>query len=155
ESGSPAWQAGIRSGMVITRIDDNKHPTFEDLRIATGLSNKNEEISLVLKPHTGKGPALDVQIEPRRDRNDVAPVIGVAPPHRLVLLPPELEKVLKSPVAPDSAASSARSLPLKPGDLVVAATEPGKTGLTSLPSERAAQFQELSRRLVALQGQPL
>jgi regulator of sigma E protease len=79
------------------------------------------------------------------------PVIGVAPPDSLKLLPSMYSKYHTIPARFNSAAAAARVIPLEAGDVVVAATDPDdKTKVTDLPNEPAANAMELSRRMQQL-----
>ncbi|MFN6054038.1 MAG: hypothetical protein ACK47R_24675, partial [Planctomycetia bacterium] len=83
-----------------------------------------------------------VLLEPRRDKNDIVPMIGVAPPPRAVLAPlpnPDTGEVKQSlrwisPFVKNSAAARARAFPVTPGEVVTGITD--KDGqVTQIPSD--------------------
>jgi regulator of sigma E protease len=160
DPGSPAWMAGARSGDVITQIGDDKQPDFETLKFKVMLSSAGQKIPFVFKA-PGNSVPLTVDLTPRRDENDPNPVIGVAPPDKLELLPPKYKKMVPYVVRPGSAAAAARPLGLKPGDVVVATTDPENPEQTKPLAndlERGGStfdYGELARRVQKLASKPL
>lgn len=154
DAGSPAWQAGVRTGSTITRIGSNRHPSFDDLRVAVALSDKGEIVAFVFDPRDGNGSRREIDLEPRRDANDVVPIVGIAPPDQLKLYPRSPGMVRELPVLRESPAAAARVLDLKPNDTLIASSEAGKEGLTPLTGDRKARLDELCRRLMTLKGEP-
>jgi membrane-associated protease RseP (regulator of RpoE activity) len=176
DPGSPAWEAGVRPGWTITHIDGRAKPYFDDMRYAVALSRGGRAIPFTFR--TPDGRTVDLSIEPRKDENDSMPVVGVATPGRLRLVPAaRYAKQREAPVLYDSPAAFARALDLAPGDVVVASTDPdaprepsklqgrnvegeriGKRELTPLPSPPAGSTFDaltLCRRMRKLRGEPM
>jgi len=141
DAGSPAWQAGVRSGSTIVDINGTINPTFDDLRLAVALSGHGTKIPFELATR-GDTKTQRVLLEPRRDKNDIVPMIGVAPPPRAVLAPlpnPDTGEVKQnlrwiSPFVKNSAAAKARAFPVTPGEVVTGITD--KDGqVTQIPCD--------------------
>ncbi len=160
EAGGPAWQAGVRTGDRILKVDDIKHPNFEDLRVAVMLSDRGQQI-----PFEFDAPGHDprkVDIEPRKLKGESRPVIGLNPPMELKLPAKRDLDATTGPVLRDSAAAAARALDLKPGDTLLAATESHQPGpdeaaqvaaLSDLDQHDPAA--DLAQRLLVLAGKPV
>jgi membrane-associated protease RseP (regulator of RpoE activity) len=154
DPGSPAWNNGVRSGMVIANLDNTPNPSFNDLRVAVVLSGPGERIPFLFQ--TPGGPELKVDLLPRRDESDLNPVIGVSASNQLKLPEDPRRATAIRPVVADSAAAAARPLGLKPGARVLATTDPDHPDqLLDLPQDLAGRYQELARRLKRLEGQKL
>jgi regulator of sigma E protease len=149
DPGSPAWVSGLRPGDVITRIGDDPHPDYESLLFTVMVSRPDEKISFVTQAPGGAAPRT-VDLVPRKDENDPKPVIGVLPADKLELTPPKYKKLVPFVVRPGSPAAAARPLGLRPGDVVLATTDPDHPDqLKDLPPD------PLSRRLLRLAGKPM
>src|SRR5262245_1440624 len=83
DMGSPAWRVGVRSGVIIDRIGNVEHPFFNDLQVQVMSSVHGQELKLVY--HLPGKKEVAVTVEPRRDKDDNRPVIGVAPPRQTKL----------------------------------------------------------------------
>ena len=154
EPGSPAWRAGVRQGMSITRVGDNTRPMFDDLKVTVATSREGARIPFVFQPRPGEGDTLSVDLTPRREEDDPSPIIGIRPPLRLQLAKARYRPKGLPVVSRQSAAEAARPVNLRPGDLVVGATDPDKSGeVTPLPGDDPVG--ELSRRMRKLIGKPL
>lgn len=160
DNASPAWQAGVKSGSQITRIGNKQNPFFDNLRTQVALSSKGQEIDFVFAPlHGDKTPGAPVKIEPRKEATDNFPVIGIAPPDRLVFPPQRYFSGTDrpAPVVENSPAGAARIIPLQEGDLVIGATDPAKEfQLTPIAHDRAKKSfdsQELCQRMMGLENQ--
>jgi regulator of sigma E protease len=151
EPASPAWTAGVRSGSVIAQVGSVHNPSFDALKGNVAISRQGRQIPFVFIPHLGEGERFEVGLEPRRDANDQLPVIGVAPPLRTRLWPEKLRKEREIPALYSSAAAAARAIPLRPGDVVIAATDPDRgSEVTELKNDKEARtfdVAELCRRL--------
>jgi membrane-associated protease RseP (regulator of RpoE activity) len=157
EPASPAWNHGVRTGQVIEHIGDVARPQFKDLRFEVMLSHEGQKLRMdVASPGSEEQPRSFL-ITPRRDANDPNPVIGIAPPSTPQLatkrhLPRNVPPVYGS-------ARAARELDLKPGDVVVAASDPeNPEHLTSLREKVGGDrtdFDELCRRFLDLTGKPV
>ena len=112
EAGSPAWQAGVPSGAVFTRIGSTTDPTFEDLHASVALTWWEAAVSMQYL--TRDGQRVEVSIRPRRDANDTQPVIGVSPPSKLVLPPKKYLDDYDRPARRGSPADVARVMDLRP-----------------------------------------
>src|SRR5262249_8454804 len=78
-------------------------------------------------------------------------MIGVSPQQKLELLGPELKKYYPQPVLRNSAAAAARLSDLKPGDQVLATTDPDDTA----KMKPVKDLRELGERLRALAGEKM
>ncbi len=164
DSGSPAWQAGVKTGAAITQLGEVKNPTFDDLRLAVALSGHNTTIPFVFQNRNG-GPKLEVALEPRRDKNDMVPMIGVAPPPRAVLAPLPQKDTNKvkpnllwiTPFTKNSPASMARVLPLEKGSIIMGISNPKGEGYVSIDHDlKMGSFdaQEFAKVLLEHEGKP-
>jgi membrane-associated protease RseP (regulator of RpoE activity) len=152
EPGSPSWDYGVRSAMVIRSLDGTPDPSFNDLRVAVVLSSAGERIPFTFQMPGGSELKLDLL--PRRDESDLNPVIGVSASEQLKLYPDPGRKTAILPVVAGSAAAAARPLGLRPGDVVVASTDPDHAGeIRDLPADGDQRYRELARRLKRLVGQ--
>jgi regulator of sigma E protease len=155
DAGSPVWEHGIRSGTVITSLGGIRHPYFDDLRKKVMLSQPGQTIPFTFE--TPGGSREEVDLLPRRNANDAAPIVGLAPPSRLRLPEKPRRPLPVGPVQRDSAAAAARPLPLEPGEVVVASTDPDHPDrlapLAHDLSTRTWDSAELARRLTRLAGQ--
>jgi regulator of sigma E protease len=156
-SGGAAWRAGLPTGSVITQIGDIKHPYFEDLLFAVVLSKKDQKIPFEYQ--LPGEPPRTVEIEPRREKDEIRPVIGVSPPSLLTLLKKPMDDVPL--VKRDSAAAHANP-PFEYGDAIVGTSDPDHPGqVTPLPTDSRDPDQAhpdyfaFRQRLERLAGQPM
>ncbi len=154
ESGSPAWKKGLRSGDSIERIGGDKHPYFTDMMFTVMTSRKGQALDFAYAryPLSGGKEEFETTIEPRRDKDDIRPVIGVSPARELKLFSHRFMKYSDRPVALDSPAAHA-----EPGfefdDVIIGTTDPAHpdqvTELRDDPrapgSDRKDYFQFLDR----------
>ncbi len=127
DAGSPAWKAGIPTGALFTEIGKTKKPNFETLRENVALDSWwTGFVHTVYQ--TLDGQTHEVDLRPRRDANDSQPVIGVSPPSKLQV--PTQKDLAEYGLAAryGSAAAAARVVDLRPGDVVVRASDPTKEG---------------------------
>jgi regulator of sigma E protease len=176
ETASPAWQKGITKSAVLVQVGGrvatpNRPLSFDnDLRRFVMVSNPGEKFKLVYELYepighpNAKPKRYEIEIAPRKDADDMQPVIGLRHAECLRLeksglLPTEF----KNPVRPGSAAAAAREpLPLKPGDRVTATSDPDKPDQMRPLSEngdgpdadRKRDF-ELAQRYLAFAGKPM
>ncbi|HMC88762.1 MAG TPA: site-2 protease family protein, partial [Gemmataceae bacterium] len=153
--GTPAWVKGIPSGAVIDRIGNTESPYFDDLKYEVSLSGKDEYLTLVYHVPGEKGER-EIRIKPRREKDDLYPVIGITPAFEPELLPKTVRKAMRIPVVRQSAA--ARALPAFDfGDKIVATTDPAHPAqLTPLPADDpVTAMTEFQRRLKLLAGKPM
>jgi regulator of sigma E protease len=163
DSGGPAWQKGIPTGAVIVRIGNRETSYWEDIIYHVRLSSKGEKLKLVYQL-PGHEPET-TEIEPRRDKSDVAPVIGIGSTPSLTLLHKNGKSVPS--VHRDSPAAKAGP-PFEPGDTIVGTTDPDASGISydpnrvkPLPSDPRRpdhpqpDYFEFRRRLELLIGKPI
>jgi regulator of sigma E protease len=122
DSGSPAFRKGIPTGAEILQIGEVPHPYFEELMVRVMATTKGE--SLLLKYQVPGQAEHAVEIEPRLNKDDLRPLLGIGPAHRLELLPKRYAgKAFDGPVFPGTAA--ARATPAFAfGDRIIAMTDP-------------------------------
>ncbi|HJT76027.1 MAG TPA: site-2 protease family protein, partial [Gemmataceae bacterium] len=179
--GNPAWQKGIPSGSVLTRVGGSAATAsqplyFSDLQAAVLDSTKGQQIPIGFDEYVlvaGSPPGSpryevkkrEVEVEPRKEDRDPAPLIGVWFPSIVqVATKDAVPGDRPIPYLKDSPAAAARkAFPWKPGDVVLATTDPEHPGqLADLPplktgdpdSEQDHTF-VLARRWQALAGQPM
>jgi regulator of sigma E protease len=173
EPGGRAWEKGVPSGAVMTRVGSRvaspgRPIYFTDLLSVVVGSAWGEKIPFAYDVFPAGEPSArpehhEVDIEPRKDATDERPVIGVLPAKSVELWPPQSSRVRPFPARAGSAASAARrAFPWHEGDVVVAATDPDHPDtLTELPRPggdadgRRQYTAELSRRWYALAGKPM
>jgi regulator of sigma E protease len=160
DPGSPAWQAGLRSGVVLHRVGTKDDPFFDQVkpRIALAPSGRKVPIAFSLP---GSSEVIATAIEPRYESEHVGQkLIGISPAATTTLWGSPWQKI--PPFVPASAAS--RSQPaVEHGDRIVGMTDPADPDgrVTPLPPDpRYPQpgrydFFEFQRRLVNLAGQPV
>jgi regulator of sigma E protease len=136
DPGTPAWKGGVHSAMRIAEIEGRKNPYWDNLTIDVMSAPAGKAIPFVFElPDREKIP---IELTPRLDPTDDKPVIGVRPPPRLILPPHYPADEGHPPYRLHSAAAAARVVDLHPGDVVVAATDPGKNGqITKLAPDDA------------------
>jgi RIP metalloprotease RseP len=158
DPGGVAWAEGLRSGEKVVQIDDNKNPNFEDLKATVTLSSKGKPVVFHLLDPAHPDRERDLKLEPRRGEGQMSPMIGVAPQTRLELRDPEYRKYQARPYQRNSAAAAARVVDLKPGDVVVSATDPddaSKRTPLKANSTTAGWLGELTDRMRRLAGEPM
>jgi regulator of sigma E protease len=163
ESGSPAWRKGVPTGAHILQIGNSHDPYFEDLQPEVMLSPAGQELQLVYEPLDQPGKRVPIAIEPRRDKDDMRPIIGISPPRQLKLLPKGRGRQQR-PVFHGSPAAWARQpFDYRPDDTIVATTDPDNpdqvTDLPALvaadPESRQRHALELHRRWQLLAGKAM
>ncbi|HKB01744.1 MAG TPA: RIP metalloprotease RseP [Gemmataceae bacterium] len=108
--GSPAWQEDLQIGDRITQIDRITKPTFDDIRPTVMSAPKGEPIPFTVQERAGT--QRQVQLVPRRNPEDLYPMVGIQPSDQLVLNK-------KRPGGPP---------PVRKGSPAAAAKEPGGSG---------------------------
>jgi regulator of sigma E protease len=157
EPGSPAWKHAIHSGDVIEHIGDVDNPYFEDLLFEVMLSREGQDLRIVAD-HPGDRPR-EFYITPRLESGDSKPMIGIRPPSSTLVA---TKKAARGKIKPAyGPARGARALMLRPGDVVVAASDPENYGrMLALPmlgdgNGKRTDFAALSRRSLELAGAPM
>lgn len=157
ESGSPAWQEGIHSEIVLTQIDDLKRPVFDDIRPIVMGTKKGETVRFVYKD-SPEGPNIVAVVEPGRDTEALFPVVGVFPSAQLTL-----QKSRRGDYKPYRIGSPAAEAqpPFEGGDKIVACSNDPKDWKNVAPispdlRDGAAgrlDWFEFNRRMSDLRGQ--
>ncbi|MBQ1455852.1 MAG: site-2 protease family protein [Thermoguttaceae bacterium] len=131
--GTPAWTAGLRAGDEVIAMDDEPVTLFS--QIPTGLMNGGE---VSVKVQRGN-EEFTVEVTPRRDADDLMPIIGVLPAAsiRLAMVDPpyELTEEDAQKAGTEEALSS-----LKPGDLLIS--------MNGTPIETPADYELCARRFL-------
>ncbi|GIW82125.1 MAG: metalloprotease [Gemmatales bacterium] len=128
DPGSVAWEIPLRSGSVIHQIGTEKSPYFNDLRSEVMTSREGEKLIFVYsEPETPEENWSRVEVEPRKDPDESRPLIGIAPPPMLKLLPKREQRSRELPVLYQSAAARAEP-PFEFDDRIVATSDPEKVG---------------------------
>ncbi len=166
DSGSPAWKQGVPVGSTVKiiggRLVDGKvvggivNPTFDELRSTVALSSHEEQVPFLFV--TPDGRELVKTLTPRRDANDMVPVIGIGLAERLQLIP-KCAGRRNEPVLDNSPASAARAVPLRSTDILLASTDPANpsqmTPITREEKRDPFGLVELCRRMRRLNHEPL
>jgi regulator of sigma E protease len=163
DSGSPAWQKGLRPGDDLAKIGSTEHPLFDDVMPEVMHSTPGVPIPVTYKEFKdGKATVVETTIVPKKNADLGKPMIGVGPARAATLIPPNRKKV--PPYIPDSAAAHSEP-PLRNGDRIVGTTNPDQPAdgydpnrTTALPPDPRApetgrcDYFELARRLARLAG---
>ncbi|MHC4182738.1 MAG: RIP metalloprotease RseP, partial [Planctomycetota bacterium] len=106
--GWPAWEAGIKPGDKILKVNNSSNPDFEDIFIAVALNNSPEGVSMEIGR---EGKTFDVNVVPRYDSTIGIQRIGIAPATSM-----EVDKIF----AFDGTDSPAQKGGLQTGDKITA-----------------------------------
>ncbi len=139
----------------IIQVDGVHDPYFDDVRVKVALSSPGQAIPFTFQsPFFAENPKT-IDIEPRKTRGDPYPIVGFSPPPRLQLYGPIWKKYRALPCLYESPAAFARVLDLKPGDVVVKASIPGKEGaLVELDRDPSMAMRQLCQLLMEMRDQP-
>ncbi len=155
DPGSPAWQKGVHTSSINTKLGSFPFPSFNDLKIEVALAGRNDpsiQFTFVRRVE-GNEITQVIDLNPKaRDENTKMPAIGVGPPDGIKLVKKSPNSPRDVPAFRDSAAAAARVLDLRPGDKVLKATNPSDKdgGLTDV-----ASLAELCGRMRRLVGEPM
>jgi membrane-associated protease RseP (regulator of RpoE activity) len=162
DAGSPMWEKGVPVGSSITDLDGIKNPVFKNLRVKVILSKHGEKLPFTFQMYGPDGEKQDqrtVDLLPRREENDLNPVVGVSPPNQLRLPPRPRKDLGQLPVSRNSVAAAARPIPLEANEVIVAATDPDNPEqvkpITNDPKAGTFDYMDLSKRLRSLEGKKL
>jgi regulator of sigma E protease len=157
DAGSPAWQEGLRSGAVLTKVGTIENPYFNIDIMPEVMHWPSGQPMPVQYEHNGK--LEQVNITPKKFDGPGRQMIGIGQPFSTRLL--ANNRLNLPPYLPNSPASRANPA-LSNGDQIVGTTDPDKLEeLKPLPADpRAAQpgrfdFFELNRRLQRLAGREI
>ena len=106
--GGPAWEADIRPGDKIVKVNNISNPDFEDLFISIALNNSSEGIDMEIER---EGKIFDVNVVPKYNQRGGVQRIGIAPAKSL-----EIYKIY----AIEDSDSPAQKAGLQVGDKVIA-----------------------------------
>jgi regulator of sigma E protease len=81
--GSPAWEHDLRAGDQITKIGDTEKPTFDDIRPTVMSASKGEGVPFTIVDRAQNHRSME--IVPRRNPEDLYPLVGINPIEKLVL----------------------------------------------------------------------
>ena len=106
--GGPAWEADIRPGDKIVKVNNILNPDFEDLFISIALNSSSEGVDLGIER---EGKIFDVNVVPKYNQRGGVQRIGIAPAKSL-----EVYKIY----ATEDSDSPAQEAGLQVGDKVIA-----------------------------------
>jgi regulator of sigma E protease len=154
DSGSPAWQEGLRSGAVLTKVGTISNPYF-NIDIMPEVMHWPTGVPMPIH-YEFDGKLIETTVTPKKFDGPGRQMIGIGQPFSTRLL--NANRLNVPPFLPASAAS--RSTPsLENGDLIVATTDPDKLeSLLPLPPDPHSNqpnrydYFEFSRRMQRLAG---
>jgi regulator of sigma E protease len=120
DSSGPAYQQGLRSGAVITKIGTIEDPTFADLKMEVIFTREGQKIEVAYQRPGEKTHTLE--IEPRKSASDSMPLLGFGYSDSLKLM----AKRGDQESGPCYAGSSAAQAPFHYGNVIVAMTDPAQ-----------------------------
>lgn len=158
DPGAPAYKVGVRTGDVIEQVGTVKNPLFDDLKRVVMSTVHGQYITVVVRPRGAEKP-LELAIMPRKDPDDLVPVIGIVPTQRPQFRERRfVSRTVKSPTIPLSPAAQA-SPAFDFGDRIIGTTDPNDpTQVTSLPDDPRypghdqTDYFEFARRMQLLAG---
>ncbi len=155
----PAWEAGVRTGAVIKQIGTSLNPNFEDLRYQVTYTSAGEKIKLAYELPGSATGTRDVWIEPRREKENISPIIGVSTWYEMKLA--QLPRKNLPPVDFGSPAAAAQP-PFQAGDWIIGMSDPDHDGrVTPLPHDPRSpnpdhpDYFVYRQRLRRLEGKPV
>src|SRR5262249_25642932 len=112
--GMPAWEAGLRLGDKITRINNREDSqlSFTDVRLAVALSRRGEDVEIA---GLRKGKPFTTSVRPIRLEEQLVPTIFVEADQSLTLPEPDEDEDDHRLTMPGLSASRATP-PFQPGD---------------------------------------
>ncbi len=160
DPGSPAWEAGVPSDARILKIDNIDDPYFDDFQRKVMLSSRGQSILFVYSPAEPRGEKVSLELTPRREKHNSAPMIGITSSLDLRLLE-KRRRPLPGPAVPGTVAARAEPA-FEFGDEIVGMSDPRDPKVvTPLPAEgdkvanAHVRFREYRRRLQQLAGKPV
>jgi regulator of sigma E protease len=163
EPGSPAWKKGAKTGDVIHWVGNKgPNPSFTDELTPTVMnSREGEKLRFEFgPPNASEDQIVKTEIEPRKEENDLRPMIGISPPNQLKLVAPRLRKKQGVPYRITSAAAQAKPA-FQFGDVIVASSfDPQHPeAIKELPPDPRdpahRDFFEFGKRMRDLAGKPV
>jgi regulator of sigma E protease len=155
EPGGAAWRAGIHSGSEIERIGTRERPWFDDIRPIIWATHAGEQLPLVIRY---RGEITELSAEPLLDEGSPFPVLGILPPEQPMVVDRRRADA-PPPYRVDSPASRATGTDgqgFRPGDRIVAMTDPEQSNqVTPLSDDPPGAIYDYHQRLARLAGQPV
>ncbi len=159
EPGSPAWENGVRSNSRFLKIGAIDNPYFDDFQREVMLSSEGQRIPMTFTPADSPGKRIEVVLEPRRDKHNKLPLIGIASGSDLRLV--EKRRPIPAPVMHNSAADKAQPA-FAFNDTILGTTDPENptqvkpiwTG-TEPMSDAHLRYHEFRQRLDQLAGKDM
>lgn len=157
--GSPAWEQDVRAGQQITQIANITRPTFDDIRPEVMSAERNQPVRFVIRDRDGT--EREVPIVPRRNPEDLYPLVGINPVEQLVLQ--KSRRHAGPPVrrgSPAYQAKAADGSQFQGGDKIVGTTDPDNPSAVKMlgtdpqdPNKKDSQ--EFMRNQARLRGRPM
>jgi regulator of sigma E protease len=159
ESGSPAWQKGLHSGILLTKIGDTAHPYFDDVMPEVMHWPSGQPLPVTFDEFAPRPQSVDVDLLPKKNESTGRPMVGIAPTYKAAIAPKTRRGL--PPVVPGSAA--ARATPeFRHGDRIVGTTDPDHQDRTAMlpadprdPEGKQPDYFELLRRQQRLAGKEM
>jgi regulator of sigma E protease len=159
ESGSPAWQKGLHSGILLTKIGDTERPYFDDVMPEVMHWPSGQPLPVTFEEFDPKPASVTVDLLPKKNESTGRPMVGIAPTYKAAIGPKSRRGL--PPVVPGSAAAQAAP-EFRHGDRIVGTTDPDHPDRTSpLPADprdpegKQPDYFELIRRQQRLAGKDM
>ena len=158
--GSAAWEEDLRAGDHIVQIDNIKKPTFDDIRPEVMSKGRGGSIPFFIH-RPGQTVSRETSLIPRRNPDDLYPVVGINPIEQLMLQKarrPGAPAVRRgSPAAKTRAADGSE---LKGGDRIIASSHDPENPADVKPiptdaGENKIDTLEFMRRVHRMRGKPM
>lgn len=160
---SPAWQKGVPSGSVIRQIGSVRDPFYDDVMPEVTNSTEGQQILLVYEAPGEPDKPYRTMIEPRKEKSDSRPLIGIVMIDQPRLIPKKGGRVSNLPPVWLGSAAAQAEPPFEYGDVIVGMTDPAKPDqVTLLPPDprhpddpSQVDILEMRRRLDDLAGKEI
>ncbi|HEY3968449.1 MAG TPA: RIP metalloprotease RseP [Planctomycetaceae bacterium] len=150
--GMPAWQADLRLGDEIRRIEDREDTklSFTDVRLAVALSHKDQELEIA---GYRDGKSFTTSVRPIVVEDGLVPTI-FAEPMQSLMLPDLVDDEEKATLTSPGLAASRATPPFEPGDTLVELNDKPLADYADLAKQLAIHRSETVRFGVHRKGQP-
>jgi regulator of sigma E protease len=159
ESGSPAWQKGLHSGILLSKIGDTEQPYFDDVMPEVMHWPSGEPLPVTFEEFEPKPGTVSVDLLPKKTDSAGRQMVGIAPADKAMLAPKNRRGF--PPVMPGSAAAAATPA-FQNGDQIVGTTDPDHPEKTSLlradprdPEKKQPDYFQFLRRQHRLAGKEM